>query len=190
MTADGEQFDRLVREWQAGSGAALAELVDRYSGHVRMAVRRRLDDRLRPHYDSLDFVQDVWASVLALPADRCRFPSAESLVGFLARVAANKVADAARSRLGTARRDLGREVALAGAGGDAPDRAPSPSQWAAGNDAWARLAAHLPAGHRAVLDRLRDGYSHAEIAERTGLGVRTVERVVRRLKDLMGGEGA
>lgn len=185
---DGDDFGRLVGEWRAGSPAALAELFARYSPHIRAAVRRRLDDRLRTQYDSLDFVQDVWASVVALPADRCLFTSPDALAGFLARVAANKVVDATRAQLGTQRRDASRAVALAAADAAGPDRGPSPSQWAAGNEGWERLAARLPAGHRAVLDRLRDGYTQAEIAGLTGLGVRTVERIVRRIKDVVAGD--
>lgn len=187
MSPDGDDFARLVREWRAGDPAALAELVGRYSRHIRAAVRRRLNDRLRSEYDSLDFVQDVWASVVALPADRCRFPTPDALVGFLARVAENKVVDVTRSRMGTARRDVTREEPLPASGGAAPPaRDPSPSQWAAGNDDWERLTARFPAGHRAILERLRDGYTQAEIADLTGVGVRTVERIVRRLKDVMG----
>ncbi|MBX9579315.1 MAG: sigma-70 family RNA polymerase sigma factor [Gemmataceae bacterium] len=191
MMPEADEFGRLVREWRAGSPAALSELVARYSGHIRAAVRRRLGDRLRQQYDSLDFVQDVWASVVALPPERCQFATPDALVGFLARVAANKVVDVARSRLGTQRRDLSREEALpAGPDAAAADRGPSPSQWAAGNEGWERLAARFPAGHRAVLERLRDGYTQAEIADLTGVGVRTVERIVRRIKDVMGDDPA
>ena len=188
MTPDGDDFGRLVGAWRGGSGEALAELVARYSPHLRAVVRRRLDGRLRPQFDSLDFVQDVWASVAALPADRCRFDSPDALAGFLTRVAANKVADAARAQLGTARRDLDRAVPLAAPEAAGPAPGPTPSQWAAGAEGWERLAARFPAGHRVVLERLRDGYTQAEIAGLTGLGVRTVERIVRRIKDVMGAD--
>lgn len=179
-----DEFDRLVREWQAGHPAALEELIGRYSGYVRLAVRRRLNDRLRAEYDSLDFVQDVWASVVALPAGRCDFATPAALVQFLTRVASNKVIDVTRRRLDGRQENARREVELpAGESPAVADRGPSPSQWAAGNEAWDRLMAGVPAGHREVLRRLRDGWTHEEIARQTGVGVRTVERIVRRLKD-------
>lgn len=182
MSAGGGEFDRLLADWRAGDRAALGELVARYSGHIRLAVRRRLSDRVRAEYDSLDFVQDVWASVVALPPERCDFASPAALVSFLARVASNKVIDVTRRRSDTRRPELPREVGLAADA--APPRAdPTPSQWAAGNEEWARLVAGVPPGHRAVLERLRDGYTHEEVARLTGVGVRTVERIVRRLKD-------
>lgn len=184
MSASGGEFDRLVREWRAGDPAALEELIARYSGYIRVAVRRRLNDRLRTEYDSLDFVQDVWASVVALPAGRCDFPTPAALVQFLTRVASNKVIDVTRRRLDPRLGDARREVGLpAGETPAVADRGPTPSQWAAGNEAWDRLLAGVPDGHRAVLQRLRDGYTHEEIARQTGVGVRTVERIVRRLKD-------
>ena len=188
MTSDA--FARLVREWQAGSADALAELVTRYSGAIRAAVRRRLHDRLRKEFDSLDFVQDVWVSVTALPPGRYDFPTPEALVAFLTRVAVNKVVDATHARFDTQRRDVHREEPFPSHSGrcDAAvaARSPTPSQWAIGNERWLEILGEFPQGYRAVLERLRDGYTHAEIARMTGVGIRTVERIVRRLKDLCG----
>jgi RNA polymerase sigma factor (sigma-70 family) len=183
VTADAEAFADLVREWQAGSPRALAELYDRFSGHIRVAVRRRLHDRLRAEYDSLDFVQDVWASVAAISADRRTFPTPEALVGFLTRVASNKVVEVTRQRFHTQRRDIAREQPLPVS---VPDAQPSPSQRAMGEERWREIVAQFPAGQRAVLERLREGYTHQEIVGMTAIPLRTVERIVRRLKDLCG----
>ncbi len=187
MTAPEPDLACLIREWQAGSPDALAELFARYSDHIRLVVRRRLHERLRPQFDSLDFVQDVWASVAALPPGRCEFASPDALLGFLVRVASNKVCDATRHRF-RQRRDVTREEPLGQTPADhdaaAVDRGPTPSQWLIGQEQWERIVGQFQPGHRAILARLREGYTHEEIARMAGVSVRTVERIVHRLRDL------
>ena len=157
---------------------------------VRVAVRRRLHDRLRPHYDSLDFVQEVWASFLALDPGRYRFADPDALVGFLCRVARNKVVEVFRKRFATTKHDITREVPYPPEGEDSrngvPGPGPTPSQAAMAGERWADLVRRLPEGHRVVLERLREGHTHEEVAALLSINVRTVERIVRRLKDLCG----
>lgn len=183
-----EDFLRLMQAWQAGSADAIAELFVRYSDAIRLAVRRRLHDRLRSKFDSLDFVQDVWASVVALPVERYEFHSPEALVGFLMRVATNKVIEVSHRQFRRQRRDIAREEFLP-AGSDEGhaalfDQAPTPSQCVMGEERWAKILREFPEGYRAILARLRDGYSHEEIAQMSGVCVRTVERIIHRLKQL------
>lgn len=188
MPDTDDAFDRLLRDWRAGSPAALGELLTAHTDAVRAAVRRRLPDRLRAEYDSLDFVQAVWASVADIPPDRHEFADRDALVGFLARVAEWKVVDAVRARFGTMRRDIRREERLP----DDPDSGkaavrdpgPSPSQGAIGAERWDELLKAIPPGHRVIAEKLRDGYSHAEIAAAARVSVRTVERIVKRMKEL------
>ncbi len=59
-----DSYRDLMYRVQEGSEDAAWELVQRYGGYVRRAVRRVLDRRLRPKFDSLDFVQLVWQSFL------------------------------------------------------------------------------------------------------------------------------
>jgi RNA polymerase sigma-70 factor (ECF subfamily) len=176
VDATDHEFDRLMQEWQAGSPDAIATLFSRYSQHIRKAVRRRLNDRLRPQFDSLDFVQDVWASVVALPPERYQFRTPDALLGFLARVASNKVIDVTREQRLATRPDWTKVAVL--------DPGPTPSQWMIGEEEWARIVGQFRPGHQAVLARLRDGYSQQEIAGMTGIHLRTVERIVRRLREL------
>jgi RNA polymerase sigma-70 factor (ECF subfamily) len=169
---------------RSGDPEAFRALLDRHGIAVRAAVRKRLHDRLRPQYDSLDFVQEVWAAVLALPPDRCRFDGPHALATFLTRVAENKVADVARRRFVSEKAAVSREQPLDPAGG--PGRGPTPSQLAVAEERWAALSGRLNAGERAVLERLREGYTHDEIAGMLGVSKSTVNRIVRRLKDLCG----
>ena len=188
MPPDESDFDRLIRAWREGQPGALGELFARYSKHIRAAVRHRLHDKLRTQYDSLDFVQDVWASIVAMPPDRYDFDSPAGLLGFLTKVAENKVIDVTRQRLFTQRRDVTREEPLPMTPDDCDaalrDRQPSPSQRVSGREQWEKLVGQFPVGYRAILERLRDGYTHEEIAAMAGVCTRTVERIVRRLREL------
>lgn len=181
------EFGILMNRVRAGEAGAYEELLTRYGSAVRAAVRRRLHDRLRTHYDSLDFVQDVWASFLALDPNRYRFEDQNALVGFLCRVARNKVVEVFRRRFATQKADITREQTLMS--GSEPEgglvgRDPTPSQNAVAGERWEDLVRQLPEGQRAVLERLREGHTHEEVAAMLNVSVRTVERIVRRLKDL------
>lgn len=178
----------LVARVRRGDASAYPELVERYGRAIRLAVRRRLPNRLRKEYDSLDFVQEVWAAFLAIDPASADYPRPENLVGFLTRIAENKVIDLVRRRYGTQAFDVTREGPLPDGVGETgvPGREPTPSGWAIAAERWAELTKHLTPGQRRVLEKLRDGYTQAEIADELGLSRSSVDRVVRRLKDLCG----
>jgi RNA polymerase sigma factor (sigma-70 family) len=167
-------------------------MFDRYSEAVRRVVRRWLEERLRRHYDSADFVQSVWASFFHVPAVDYTFDTPDALVAFLSRMAYNKVVSATRKRLGTQRRGNGNEVSL-----DTPPRedqtplgqalpAPqhTPSQYAMAGERWEELVRNLPLGHRRILELLREGHSHTEIADRLGIDRKAIQRLLNRLEEL------
>lgn len=187
---DATAFQTLLVRIQAGDAAALDDLLNQFGPFVRAAVRRKLHHRLRSQYDSLDFVQDVWASLLALPADRYQFDTPEALFAFLGRVANNKVTDVFRERFETQKRAITREESLADAtasrGFDVPGGEASPSLVAIAAERWEALMTELPPGHRPILEKLRDGYEYEQIAREAGVSLSTVNRVVRRLKHLAG----
>jgi RNA polymerase sigma-70 factor (ECF subfamily) len=180
------EIQQLLTRFRAGETEAGAELCSRFGPVIRAAVRRHLHRRLRDVFDSLDFVQDVWASFLSAPAERHAFTTPHEMARYLARVAHNKVIDVVRQRFETQKHDLTREVP-----GD-PDEAytassvrnPSPSQWAIAAEEWERLLLRLPPGHRVVAQRLREGHDHEDIARMTSLSLSTVNRIVRRMKEL------
>lgn len=183
-----EEFRALVAGLRAGDQGAAAEVYRRYGPFIRAAVRRKLHHDLRQRYDSLDFVQDVWASFLAVPADRYTFDSPAALLGFLTRVAETKVALVFRKRFTTQKDDISRERWTTGTKveSEPPSPAATPSQWLIADERWERLLARFPDGHRVILERLREGYSIEDIARMAGVSPRTVDRIVRRLKDLTG----
>lgn len=188
MDSRATTFTELLERLHQGEPAALATLYAEYGGVVREAVRRRLPDRLRKEYDSLDFAQDVWASFCQLPPGKHDFATPEDLGGFLARIAYNKVIDICRRRFGTQGYDVTREQSLVrtadGAEIPVPGREATPSQWAIADEKWNAIAASLPPHHLAVVERLREGYTHEEVAAMAGITDRTVRRIVERVRDL------
>src|SRR5581483_4841235 len=188
MDSEKTEFARLIERFNAGDPDALRTLYAEYGGVVREAVRRRLPDRLRKEYDSLDFAQDVWASFCQLAAGARHFASPADLGGYLARVAYNKVIDVCRRRLMTQAYDARREQPMARAADGAevplPGREATPSQWAIADERWEAIAAALPPQHLAVVARLREGFTQEEVAAMAGITDRTVRRIVERVREL------
>lgn len=53
------EFSLLMARVQSGDQQAATEVVQRYGEAILRVVRRRLDQRLRPEYDSIDFLQET-----------------------------------------------------------------------------------------------------------------------------------
>src|ERR1700722_12229829 len=94
MLKRDEQFHLLMRQAMTGSASAAQELFEKYDAVLLRAIRRKLSHKVRSKFDSLDFVQYVWASFFAEPAQQRVFESPEHLVRFLTKLARNKVVDA------------------------------------------------------------------------------------------------
>jgi RNA polymerase sigma-70 factor (ECF subfamily) len=193
MDDAAREFDELMRRVRDGCPQAAEELFNRYSDAVRRVVRRWLEERLRRQYDSADFVQSVWGSFFHVDLDTFNFHTPSELVAFLSRMAYNKVIDATRKRLGTRRRGNGQEQSLdAPSDPDAhqplgqmvPAPTHTPSQYAMADERWQQLIGSLPPGHRRILELLREGHDHVEIADRLGVDRKAVQRVVNRLREL------
>lgn len=184
---EATELRSLLDRFQRGDPAAADDLCRRFGRFIQLTVRRQMSPDLRTLFDSLDFVQDVWVSVLAVPHDRYQFATPAAFLGFLARVAQNKVAEEAR-------RLPDPPGAAGGRDGSAPDRGqvveglpspdPSPSQMAVAGELWEQLLDHVPARHRVIIERLRDGHTYDDIARMAGVSPRTIKRIVRRLKEL------
>ncbi len=143
----------------AGSDEAAQELFDGYAPYLMYAIRRRLSPRIRSTFDSQDFVQDVWASFFAEPAEKRVFETPDELVAFLTALARNKVIDATRQRTQTQKRDVNREESLDDSrkfnkelivGND-----PSPSQVLMSQEDWRAFLRKQPPVYRRALILLR-----------------------------------
>lgn len=182
-----QDFSLLWGRVQSGCPQAAQELYDRYSPHIRRVVRRQLHQRMRAQFDSADFLQSVWASFFKGVPERYHFDGPDALVGFLCRVASNKVTETFRQRMQAEKYNLNRERSLEQLAEERlvhpTSRLPSPSQVASANERWERMMAGQPERHRTILEMLRQGHTHQEIADNLGLHPKVVQRFLRKLSD-------
>ena len=187
MSSPEEEFRLLMARVRAGCPDAAREVYKRYGGHIRRVVRRRMHDGLRPQHDSIDFMQDVWVSFFTTPWEKYTFDTPEELVSFLSEVAYLKVAQAFRRRFQTKKHNVQIQEPLEGQVGDdkpasdPPARGPSPSQVAIANEYWERLIQGQPEPFRLMLELLRLGHTYKEVAERTGLHPKMIQRVLYKM---------
>jgi RNA polymerase sigma-70 factor (ECF subfamily) len=184
MSEQTDDFQDLMKRVREGSSEAIAHLLEEYGQHVLRIVRRRLSTRMRSKYDSRDFTQDIWMNFFAREIQDRHFESPEALQGFLARVAKNTITDAYRKRMEYEPFNIQREKSLDGsAAAEAvglSDDGPSPSQVAIANEKWDQIKNQVDLPARRILEMLREGLSHVEIARRLGVNEKTVRRVVSR----------
>ncbi len=184
MAVNADEFKDLMQRVRDGSEDAARELLDRYGEHILRVVRRKLHRELRSKFDSVDFVQAVWASFFADIPLRGSFDRPQALIAFLVTLAQNKVIEVVRQRMKTQKYNINRERPLEAAAPDAAavaSRDPTPSQVAIANDEWRRLLADLPARYQRMLELLREGHTQKDIARELGVNEKTVRRVLEKL---------
>ena len=175
MSAD--PLDTLLDKLTSGDPGAAERVFLAYEPYLRMVVRRHLSPGLRAKFDSVDIVQSVWADVLrGFREAGWRFVDVDHLRGFLFIATRNRLIDRIRQH----QKNVDREEPLGGLH-DPPAPQPRPSEYAQAGDLWERMQDHCPAEHRPILDLRRQGYSLAEIGERTGLHPDSVRRILRTL---------
>jgi RNA polymerase sigma-70 factor (ECF subfamily) len=185
MSATGNEFQELMQRLRQGSDGAARELLNRYGPHIKKVIRQRLHRKLRPKFDSVDFSQAVWASFFADQARLRSFDSPETLTKFLGAMARNKVVEAFRQRVQTEKYDVDRERPLQGPKGTdsvaIPATQPTASQFVMAEEEWDRLAQGQPAYKVQILNLLRQGFTHQEIAAKIGINEKTIRRLIRQL---------
>jgi|SRR6266851_3145255 len=175
-----EPLDNLLEQLCSGDVAAAAHVFLAYEPYLRKAVRRQLPAPLRAKFDSSDILQSVWADVLhGFREAGWRFIDADHLRGFLFVATRNRLIDRIRQH----QKAVDREVPL---GDDdrthvLPSPLPPASEIAQAGELWERILAQCPSEHRPILGLKQQGYSLAEIGERTGLHPDSVRRILRTL---------
>jgi RNA polymerase sigma-70 factor (ECF subfamily) len=160
--------------------AAAEQVFLAYEPYLRKAVRRQLPAPFRAKFDSEDILQSVWADVLRGFRDAgWRFLDVDHFRGFLFVATRNRLIDRIRQH----QRAVQREEPLDDADHQhfLASPQPCPSEIAQAGDLWQRILAYCPPEHRPLLVLRRQGYSLAEIAERTGLHPDSVRRILRTL---------
>lgn len=183
MSSTENEFERLMERIRDGDAEAGRILFERYGKDIQMIVRRRLDQRLRSQFDSVDFAQDAWASFFDIPPERHTFQTPEELVAFLTVLARRKLLDAQRQRFQGAKRNMRRVRSLQPDRNEPPARQPTPSQFALAEDEWERMLLNKPPKLRKALELLRAGYSHREIISMLGLRPRMLQRLIQTLNE-------
>lgn len=185
MSNDSRHFQLLLDQVREGSNEAARVLEQRYGDHILRIVRRKLQKSMRSKFDSIDFVQIVWASFFADPSRIPAVRTPDDLASWLGVLAANKVADEGR-HLQTQKRDLKREVRIderaAIAGPHPASRDPTPSAVAVFNEQWERLVTNQPPNVRRIVELKLLGHKFREIADEAGVNERTARRIIKRLE--------
>ncbi|HEV3417763.1 MAG TPA: sigma-70 family RNA polymerase sigma factor [Pirellulales bacterium] len=187
MIATEDDFGRLIAQIREGSEAAAWRLIELYGPHIRRVVRRNLDPRLRPKFDSVDFVQAVWASFFREPAHIREFETPKQIIQYLAATARFKVMDETRRRLYSQKHDVSRERPLDDSTVDSDPRIASgydPQDIAIAREVWNRLIAGQTTRHQQIVRLRFAGASYPEIAERLEITERTARSVIERLLQL------
>ena len=176
MAEHAGDFQLLMQRLRDGDDEAARELFDHYRRHLSIIVRNRLAARYRNQYDSLDFLQAVWASFFALSPEDYRFEKPDDLKAFLSRLACNKVIDAVRRRQ-SRKQGAERERPIIDDQSEAlPDDRPTPSQEVIAEERWQELLAGLDGQHRRALEMLRLGHSYGSVSRATGLHPKAIQR--------------
>ncbi len=189
-----EDTSELEARARAGSGTALAVLVERWRGRLHAYAQSRIGRDLGSRLDADDVVQE--ALMYALRAVRTADLAGRDVFGWLCGVADDRLTDLAR-RHRAARRDVAAEARAAQLIDALAASMTSPSAAAMRGERETRLAAAvaaLPAGVAEML-RLRyaDGLASRDIAEKVGKtddAVRAaLSRALRALEHAVGDAG-
>ncbi len=186
MPEQPKSLSELLERARQDSEGSAQEIVERYGPYILRAVRRRLNKKLRSKFDSVDFVQAVWASFFALPMDRLQFERPQQLVDFLMGLARNKVVDAVRQRLETQKYDVNRELPLydstAVDAREVKARGPTASQVAIAKEEWQRAQDSAVPREERIVNWIQRGQSLESIAREIGVSVKTIRRVLERIR--------
>jgi RNA polymerase sigma-70 factor (ECF subfamily) len=182
MSAEVEDIKTLLRRVIGGSPEAAERFCRDYQPTIRRVVRRRLPQRLRARYDSLDFVNDVWLSFFSKPPADAKFEDPEELTRYLAQIARNKINEVQR-RARSPKEDQDREQPLNARPDDQPLPAadPTPSQIVGAEDEFHKMCRDRRPIDQQILQLLRQGHSYREIANALNTHEKTIWRLVRRL---------
>src|ERR1051326_6897254 len=112
MSESDNTFRELMDRVQSGSESAARELCQRYEFHLLDAIRRKLNEKIRSKFDSVEFAQGAWASFFASSMANRRFESPKALIAYLTRLAKHKVIEALRQRLQAQKYDVNRERSM------------------------------------------------------------------------------
>jgi RNA polymerase sigma factor (sigma-70 family) len=180
-----KDFDCLMQSVCLGSEEAAWQIVDRYGEDIRQAVRRVLNYRLRPKFDSLDFVQLVWNSFFRVREKCDRFHRPEELVAYLLAMARNKVGMEIRRRLMSEKYNIRRELPFDVLRDEELwSHDPPPMDVAVAQERWENMLKKQPSHYRKIIQLRLQGYTFQDIGKAVHLDERSVRRFLQKLLDM------
>jgi RNA polymerase sigma-70 factor, ECF subfamily len=182
-----ESFRGLIDQLQSGDDAAATEVFNRFGRRILGLARRQLHSSLRSKVDPEDVLQSVFRSFFDRQrAGRFDIENWDNLWGILMVMTLRKC----RRRIQyhrAERRDAQREMRWdedLEADGDPGlfARDPTPSEAAMLIELVGGLMRRLPEEDRAILTLHLQGHTIAEIKARTGRAMRTIRRILERIR--------
>ncbi len=181
---DQQRFQRLISEMRAGSNEAAWELVRLYGPHVQAVVSRRLNPTLRRTFDTEDFVQAAWASMLRTMPRFKDLDEPRRFIGLLATIACRRLTNEVRRKTPAdpdkVQPGPGNDRQRSGLAETQPGLDATPSQMAIARERWEKIVGNLEPKHKEVIELRMCGMTYGEIAKRAGVNERTARRVIER----------
>jgi RNA polymerase sigma factor (sigma-70 family) len=173
-------FRVLMCRVRGGSPDAICELICKYEGYIRRAVRRAMDPKLRSKFDSMDFVQLAWKSFFRVPRHAHRIETGRDFIAYVAKIARNKVLMEDRHRR-TQKHNIRREVPLSMGSEDAVAREPQPMDTAIALERLEHLLKSQTPLHRKIIELRLQGDTFTEIGKKLNIDLHTAQRFISRL---------
>jgi RNA polymerase sigma-70 factor (ECF subfamily) len=185
----GDSFGALMNRLRAGEEVAAAQLFQRFAGRLIALARSRLDALVRQKIDPEDVMQSVFKSFFRRHREGdWDLADWDSLWSLLARMTIRKCGRRAVHYHGQ-RRDVRRETTPAIDQQDssffreAINREPTPDEAAMLAESIEQLLRELEGYHRDIVQLSLQGCTSAEVAAETGVSERSVQRVLKRVRE-------
>jgi RNA polymerase sigma factor (sigma-70 family) len=178
-----QELEEILRRARDGDTGAAQQLFDKYAKSFLLVIRRNLGGRLRTILDSEDFLQEARMELFTKNlAESCESP--EAFLKFMTKVAQNKVLQANRKYLDYQGKNLKREIPL-----DTMSEQEEPAVKESGvcelmikHEQWERLLRGKSKLHRAIINLIRRGFTHREVADKLQINENYVRRWLAKLK--------
>jgi RNA polymerase sigma-70 factor (ECF subfamily) len=184
MSEEGS-FHEVMTRLRAGDPEAAARVFHQFAQRLAALARTRLSARLRQKVDPEDVLQSVYKSFfLRHEQGQFQLEGWDSLWAILTVITLRKCGRWAE-QFHTARRDVSREVAVTEgpAGGALLSREPTPLEAGILAETVENLLRGLDGRERDMVQLSLQGYSVEEVSNQVRRTRRTVQRVLKRVKD-------
>ena len=169
---------RLLDRIHSGDSDAASAVYAEYVPYLKMVVRRQLSKELRGRFDSSDVVQSVWADLLVgFRKGRWSFDSPDHLRAFLVRATRNRMVDYVRRHQVSIESQQSLEESLL------PSPITRPSAEARASERWEVILGKCTPQQKPIVELKRQGFTLAEIAEKTGYHPSSIRRILYALAE-------